>query len=58
MLLGDRAVRWVDSEVDEWIMARIEQRDTGEFLEYKKESFGFFLCRYQYIWCRMCYELN
>jgi len=28
--LGDRAVGWVDSEVDEWIMARIEQRDAGE----------------------------
>jgi len=28
--LGDRAVGWVDSEVDDWIMARIEQRDTGE----------------------------
>ena len=28
--LGDRAVGWVDSEVDEWIMSRIEQRDDGE----------------------------
>lgn len=25
--LGDRAVGWVDGEVDEWIMARIEERD-------------------------------
>lgn len=28
--LTDRAVGWVDGEVDEWIMARIEQRDAGE----------------------------
>lgn len=25
--LGDRAVGWVESEVHEWILARIEQRD-------------------------------
>jgi len=28
--LGDRAVGWVDGEIDEWIMARIELRDDGE----------------------------
>jgi prophage regulatory protein len=28
--LGDRAVGWVDGEVDEWIMARIDLRDDGE----------------------------
>ena len=28
--LGDRAVGWVDGEVDDWIMARIELRDDGE----------------------------
>lgn len=25
--LGDRSVGWVESEVHEWILARIEQRD-------------------------------
>lgn len=25
--LGDRCVGWVESEVDEWILARIEERD-------------------------------
>ncbi len=25
--LGDRAVGWVESEVHDWIIARIEQRD-------------------------------
>lgn len=28
--LGDRAVGWVQSEVQDWIMARIEQRDEAE----------------------------
>lgn len=25
--LGDRAVAWVESEVEEWILKRIEERD-------------------------------
>lgn len=25
--LGERAVAWVESEIHEWIMARIEERD-------------------------------
>ena len=25
--LGDRAVGWVESEVQDWILARIEERD-------------------------------
>ena len=28
--LGDRCVGWVDSEVDDWILARIEERDLAE----------------------------
>lgn len=28
--LGDRCVGWVDSEVHEWILARIEERDLAE----------------------------
>lgn len=28
--LGDRAVGWVESEVQEWVLARIEERDKGQ----------------------------
>ena len=28
--LGDRCVGWVDSEVHDWILARIEERDQAE----------------------------
>ncbi|HGW4727035.1 TPA: AlpA family phage regulatory protein, partial [Pseudomonas aeruginosa] len=28
--LGDRCVGWVDSEVHDWILARIEERDLVE----------------------------
>lgn len=28
--LGDRCVGWVDSEVHDWILARIEERDLTE----------------------------
>ena len=28
--LGDRSVGWIDSEVQEWILARIEERDVTE----------------------------
>lgn len=28
--LGDRAVGWVESEVQDWMVARIEERDRGE----------------------------
>lgn len=27
--LGDRAVGWVESEVQEWILSRIAERDVG-----------------------------
>lgn len=27
--LGDRAVGWLAVEIEEWIMARVEERDTG-----------------------------
>lgn len=27
--LGDRCVGWLESEVEEWILARIEERDEG-----------------------------
>lgn len=29
--LGDRCVGWVDSEVHNWILARIEERDLAEY---------------------------
>lgn len=28
--LGDRSVGWVDTEVQEWILARIKERDVAE----------------------------
>ncbi|HHF0085231.1 TPA: helix-turn-helix transcriptional regulator [Pseudomonas aeruginosa] len=28
--LGDRCVGWVDSEVHDWILARIEERDSAD----------------------------
>lgn len=28
--LGDRCVGWVESEVQDWILARIEERDLAE----------------------------
>jgi prophage regulatory protein len=28
--LGDRAVGWVESEVLDWVLARIEERDKGQ----------------------------
>lgn len=28
--LGDRCVGWVDSEVHDWILARVEERDLAE----------------------------
>lgn len=28
--LGDRCVGWLDSEVHDWILARIEERDLAE----------------------------
>lgn len=34
--LGDRAVGWVESEVHEWILARIEQRDEQEAVVLKR----------------------
>lgn len=29
--LGDRAVGWVASEVEEWIVARVRERDANKF---------------------------
>jgi prophage regulatory protein len=28
--LGDRCVGWVDAEVQEWVLARIKERDVAE----------------------------
>lgn len=33
--LGDRSVGWVESEVHEWVLARIEERDKGELFSGK-----------------------
>lgn len=29
--LGARAVAWVESEVDDWVLDRIEKRDQGSY---------------------------
>ena len=29
VLLGDRAVGWVSTEIEDWILAKIEARDVG-----------------------------
>ncbi|WP_300179827.1 AlpA family transcriptional regulator [uncultured Aliivibrio sp.] len=34
--LGDRAVAWVESEIEEWVLARIEERDEGREFYSKK----------------------
>ena len=33
--LGDRAVGWVESEVQDWVLSRIEERDRGELFSVK-----------------------
>jgi prophage regulatory protein len=33
--LGDRSVGWVESEVHDWVLARIEERDKGEVFSGK-----------------------
>lgn len=34
--LGDRAVGWVENEVQEWVLARIEERDRGDMFSGSK----------------------
>jgi prophage regulatory protein len=29
-LLGERSVGWLESEVQDWILAKIEERDAGK----------------------------
>lgn len=36
--LGDRCVGWVESEVHEWILARIEERDLAEGAAVRSSS--------------------
>ena len=36
--LGDRCVGWVDSEVHDWILARIEARDLAEELAVRSTT--------------------
>ncbi|MDH4562326.1 AlpA family transcriptional regulator [Pseudomonas sp. BN411] len=31
--LGDRCVGWVESEVQDWVLARVEERDEGRYDE-------------------------
>lgn len=30
--LGDRAVAWIESEIQDWVLSRIEQRNNGKAL--------------------------
>lgn len=34
--LGDRAVGWVENEVQEWVLARIAERDRGDMFSGSK----------------------
>ena len=36
--LGDRCVGWVESEVHDWILARIEERDLAESAAVRSTS--------------------
>ena len=38
--LGDRCVGWVDSEVHDWILARIEERDSAEDSSVRRGRLG------------------
>jgi prophage regulatory protein len=38
--LGDRCVGWVDSEVHDWILARVEERDQAEAAPVRVSRLG------------------
>lgn len=38
--LGDRCVGWVDSEVRDWILARVEERDLAEAVPVRVGRLG------------------
>ena len=38
--LGDRCVGWVDSEVHDWILARVEERDLAEAVPFRVGRLG------------------
>lgn len=38
--LGDRCVGWVDSEVHDWILARVEERDQAEAVPVRVGRLG------------------
>jgi len=38
--LGDRSVGWVDSEVHDWILARVEERDQAEAVPVRVGRLG------------------
>ncbi|MEE5037685.1 AlpA family transcriptional regulator [Pseudomonas alliivorans] len=38
--LGDRCVGWVDSEVHDWILARVEERDLAEAVPVRVGRLG------------------
>lgn len=38
--LGDRCVGWVDSEVHDWILSRVEERDLAEAVPVRAGRLG------------------
>lgn len=36
--LGERAIAWVDTEIEEWVQDKIEQRDTEECNKHSNEK--------------------
>ena len=38
--LGDRCVGWVDSEVHDWILSRVEERDQAEVVPVRVGLLG------------------
>jgi len=38
--LGDRCVGWVDSEVHDWILSRVEERDQAEAVAVRVGRLG------------------
>jgi prophage regulatory protein len=38
VLLGERAIAWVDTEIEEWVQEKIEQRDAEESNKHTTEK--------------------
>ncbi len=38
VLLGERAIAWVDTEIEEWVQEKIEERDAGQCNKHSTEQ--------------------